>query len=334
MRRVVLRLTRPRNVVIPLVFGGLAFLLSSASFAAGGGRRNPALAEQLFEEGKVALTRGDEAAACAAFSASQAADPSVGALLNVARCHEKNGKTATAWTEFRAAATLANQRGDEGRRRGAQDLADTLEKTLSRISVEVSPQHADVAVRIDSQSLPAVGFGVPLPVDPGEHLVEASAKGYAPWSSMVPIAADGSRLTVLVPVLAEREGEPDAGRKKVIAGVVLGGVGLAALLAGAVQAVRSVEMDRTLEHVCTPPDSDGARACETARSGDVDRLTFTANSASVLLASGGVVSAAGVVLLIAAQLGREPTDEGAPQALVVRPILAPSLVGLSLVGSF
>ncbi|MBM4360675.1 MAG: hypothetical protein FJ096_21415, partial [Deltaproteobacteria bacterium] len=100
-------------------------------------RRNPALAEQLFLRGKDLLEQGKNQEACEAFEASQAADASVGALLNVARCQEVAGKPATAWTVYRAAATLAAQRGEEERSRGALELAQKLEQLLPRLTVDI-----------------------------------------------------------------------------------------------------------------------------------------------------------------------------------------------------
>jgi hypothetical protein len=258
----------------------------------------------------------------------------VGALLNVARCNEQAGKTATAWAEYRAAATLAAQRNEEERRRGAQELANQLEARLSRLSVEVSPQFPNVSVRVDSQQLPSVSFGIPLPMDPGEHLLEATARGYEPWVQKIPVSGEGSRTTVLVPELKERALDAAAGRGRVIAGAVLGSLGAAALAGGAVQAVRAYQQDRALENACATPDRAGARACGSAKQSDIDRLAFTANSATVLLASGGAVATAGVALLFAGRMANAAAEEGATNGLLLVPVIAPSSAGLSLIGAF
>ena len=58
-----------------------------------------AQADDEFNEGKRLMDAGDTAAACAKFAHSQELDPKLGRLLNLAFCHEQQGKTASAWSE-------------------------------------------------------------------------------------------------------------------------------------------------------------------------------------------------------------------------------------------
>ncbi len=323
-----------RRRLLPAALGGFFLLCGSPTFASGVAAREPALAEQLFAEGKKAMALGNSAAACAAFTASQAADPSVGALLNVARCHEESGKTATAWAEYRAAAALANQRGEDERRRGAQEHADQLERRLSRLSVEVASQVPDVLVRIDSHALASMSFGTGLPMDPGEHLIEAEARGYLPWFQRVPIAADGSTTAVMVPPLKEGTMGAEAWNGKRVAGVVVGSIGAASMAVGVVQAVRAFLMDRGLEKSCSPANAQGERICGAAEASQLDDLRLTANSATAILASGGGLAVVGIVLTFA---GRTQDAEKQPysgRSTGLRPVLTASMVGFSLVGSF
>src|SRR3954464_7778704 len=67
------------------------------------------LATQLFKEGRALVDQGKVAEGCRKLEESQRIDPGGGTLLNVALCHEKEGRTATAWAEFTEALGLAKK---------------------------------------------------------------------------------------------------------------------------------------------------------------------------------------------------------------------------------
>lgn len=69
---------------------------------------NAALAESLFREGKRLSGERKFADACPKFAESYKLDPGLGTLLNLAICHESEGKPATAWAEFSETSSRAN----------------------------------------------------------------------------------------------------------------------------------------------------------------------------------------------------------------------------------
>src|SRR5688500_18545046 len=69
-----------------------------------------ALAEVLFREGRQLLQRGETDAACEKFAESHRLDEALGTLLNLAVCHESQGRFASAWAEFHQAAATARRR--------------------------------------------------------------------------------------------------------------------------------------------------------------------------------------------------------------------------------
>ncbi len=162
-----------------------------------------ATARDLFKEGRALLSQGESEEACTKFAESVAAFPSVGPLLNLARCHEQQGKTATAFAEYMHAATLADQAGQSKRAKTARELAAKLEPQLSRLIIKLALKIPGTRVVRDGVEVPAVNFGAPLPVDPGEHALEASAPGYETWSTTVTIGKEGDQQEVIVPALVK-----------------------------------------------------------------------------------------------------------------------------------
>ena len=80
----------------------VAILWLCPALAAAQDASNPKVAaDALFGEGKRLLAEGDVDHACAKFEASLQLLDQLCVLLNLADCHERQGRTATAWAEFR-----------------------------------------------------------------------------------------------------------------------------------------------------------------------------------------------------------------------------------------
>src|SRR5215471_15599831 len=94
-----------------------------------------ATAEALFADGRRLVAAGDYAAACPKFAASQKLDPGVGTALNLADCYERMGRWASAWAEFRSAASAAHGVGAREREELAEARAKALEGRLSYLTI-------------------------------------------------------------------------------------------------------------------------------------------------------------------------------------------------------
>lgn len=160
-----------------------------------------AAAESLFHDGRQLLEAGQVATACAKFAESQRLAPALGSLLNLAACHELEGKTASAWVEFSEAATLAERAGARERAAYATQRRDALERELARVTVSVSAWHDGMRVTIDGHEIRPGAFGTAIPVDPGAHRIQASAPGRRTWEQALVVGRGASTLAIQVPEL-------------------------------------------------------------------------------------------------------------------------------------
>jgi hypothetical protein len=185
-----------------VVFALGTWLASGRCFAADVSDADRALAAKLFKEGRALMASEDYAEACSRLETSQRLDPGGGTLLNLALCHELAGATATAWSEFTEAATVARHDGRPDRESEAQRHSDALAPRVAHLVIDV-PDPARVpglVVRRDGTRVAEAAWGTAVPIDPGRHVVEAEAPGRVGWQTDVDVEGDGALDTVGVPV--------------------------------------------------------------------------------------------------------------------------------------
>jgi hypothetical protein len=172
--------------------------------------RDAAAAQRLFEEGRVLTARGQLDEGCAKFAASEALDPAVGTLLNLATCAQRAGATATAWRRYREAAALAVDRADPVREAVARRGIEKVEATLPRLALTMPGRGlpAGAVVRVDGTPIAAGDLGRPLPVDPGSHAVGVMAPGYREWSASAAVGEGPVVVAVVVPELQPESAPP------------------------------------------------------------------------------------------------------------------------------
>jgi tetratricopeptide (TPR) repeat protein len=163
-----------------------------------------ALATLLFQEGRALIAAGQIPEACQKFAESQRLDPGGGTLLNLARCHEQEGRLASAWSEFQAAESVARDAGRSDREAEAAYHISALEPRLSRLSIVVpaAAQVAGLVVERDGRELGRGAWSTAIPIDGGEHVVRATAPGRQPFTVTIVIGKELDRRTVEVPILA------------------------------------------------------------------------------------------------------------------------------------
>ena len=165
--------------------------------------QDQAAARALFEDGRRLLKEGKYPEACRTLEAASKLYPSPGILLNLGDCYERLGRTASAWTEFGEAASVAaralrnDQVAEAKRRQGA------VEPKLAKLTIRVPNVATGVTIAItrDETELSSAAWGEAIPVDPGPHRIRAEAPGHEPWTTTVVVTSAGQTVTVDVPVL-------------------------------------------------------------------------------------------------------------------------------------
>ncbi|HSO39839.1 MAG TPA: hypothetical protein VLT33_45240 [Labilithrix sp.] len=333
-----------RRLVAGLVLA-LGTILPAAAHA-----QDAAGAEVLFQKARQLFDQKKYAEACPKFAESYRLDPLTGALLALASCHEAEGKLASAWVEYLDVATRARREGKNDRADAAQQRAATLEPKLARLTIAPAPGAeaiTDLVVKRDGVVVGAGTFGTALPVDKGEHTVEASAPGRQPFSRRVTMQ-DGAAETVSIPVLEgaapvelpQQQGEnhpmpvgpPKGGGGFPLktVGLVTAGVGVVVIGIGGYFGVSAIGKN-------SDSNSTGCNASTNVCTGrglaNRRDAVDAGNTSTALFVVGGLVTAAGIAMFVLAKPSPSTSAKARP-SLAAAPAIAPGTAGLALSGSF
>ncbi|MDB5220425.1 MAG: hypothetical protein JWO86_8352 [Myxococcaceae bacterium] len=192
-----------RTVSLLLFVSAASAATSAARIARAGGAQEQQLAQALFDEARRLMDRKRYGEACPKLAESQRLDPGGGTLLNLAICHEKEGKLATAKNDYDEALAVAVKDGRKDRQLIARERLAALEKSVPRISVVVplSSDTEGLEVKLDGLVLRHAAWGVATPVDPGAHVIEVTAPSRTPWTTSIVVEA-AQKKSVDVPALA------------------------------------------------------------------------------------------------------------------------------------
>jgi hypothetical protein len=167
------------------------------------GDSDVATAQILFDDAKKLIAEGNFADACPKLKESQRLAPGIGTEFNLADCYEHTGKLASAWAAFLDVAEQTHGRSEHEREKVARDRAAALEPRLGRLILNVPPSARvdGLEVRRDGAAVGAALWGVDVPVDAGQHTIEARAPGKIAWTAHV-TSSDGQSSSLDVPALA------------------------------------------------------------------------------------------------------------------------------------
>jgi len=268
---------------------------------------NPILATELFNQGRDYLAAGDYENAYGKLTESARLDPKVGTLARLAECEEKLGRMAAARGHWQRSLNVARSENDDRAAHVEQELA-RVDAVVPKVRITIVARLEGLDVSIDGTRIGVGALATALPVDAGSHVITVSASRKKPWSATVVTALDGRITDVEVPPLIdvptpismvaapprtlERSSTPLR-----VAGVSIATAGAAALGVGIGFAI---DAKSKLDASNAGPDGCVMNACPPAA--EITRLAArdSGTYATVFFVVGGVVSAAGVALLILA----------------------------------
>jgi len=153
-----------------------------------------ARAEALFDEGRALMVEpGKLNEGCAKLEESLRLYDRGDTALNLAECHSRQGKTATAWAEFDRAIELGAKVKFQEAMVIARERRDELAQKLSRLTITVPDEVGKLpglVVELNGAPLPKEQWNKAEIRDPGSFVVVARATGYVPLSLRVELGAD------------------------------------------------------------------------------------------------------------------------------------------------
>jgi hypothetical protein len=164
-----------------------------------------AVADALYRQARDLMAAGKLDEACPKFAESQRLDPATGTLLNLAACHERQGKLASAWLEYTDAIVASRLDRRQDRVDFATERAAVLEPKLSRLTLTLAhdADQTSLTLELDGASFGLAAIGAPTPVDPGKHTVRASAPGKLTWQHDISIGKEADLQTLIIPRLED-----------------------------------------------------------------------------------------------------------------------------------
>jgi serine/threonine-protein kinase len=331
-----------------------------------------ATAEALFREAKALLEQGKYAEACPKLAESQRIDPAGGTLFALALCYEADGKTASAWAVFNEAKAVAERDRRADRVKSAGEHLAALERKLSFLKITVAPEAAKLPgleLRRDDATIGRAVFGVAVPVDPGKHVIVASAAGYKPITIEVDVGPTADRKTVEIPALepapppepaptapplassappapttpptstappigsppgGDADSAADPGSGRRTAALILGGAGVVSLGVGAVFGFRAKS-----QH------DDAIERCPASPCGDPEGVSLNQSAqtsalvANITIGAGIAAASAGAILwLTAPRAAPKPASSLGPRVTAALPAALPGGAYVSVAGVF
>lgn len=290
---------------------------SAEVMAAGPDAKARAEAQKLYEDGAKDMEVDDYARACPKFEAAFKILPEhIRTGLTLAECLDKLGQPAAALEVLESVSVLAQAKGDTKKMAEIEAIMVDVDSRVPRIILEIPKDIATMpgfSVSRDGVPVPRAIWGKPIPLESGNHEVEASAVDRETWKKEVVLRV-GDRTTVVVepawekikPKVIVLPGHKWPNRMRVlgILGISVGAAGLATW--GILGGVAMSKNNASIGHC------DAKNTCDAEGFNRRNEAISLGHGATGALVAGTVLTAAGVTLLLISRSAKKtPGTDGA-----------------------
>ncbi len=267
--------------------------------------------------------------------------------FHIALCEENLGKLIAALGGYELALAEADSVGESFRVEVEEKIA-AVRSRIPKLVIERGDGADAAKVELDGVLLGSSSIGVDVPVDPGPHVVTATAPGFEDFSTTIDLAEETTQTVTLTlaetevaPVEeepVEEEPEPPPEKKFPIVPVsLIGGGGVLLLGSGAMLLMRSVALN-DFRSLCPgdlcPPKSQLSDADQDEIEKSRSRVATYGVLSPVLAVAGVGAAGVGVFLLVReSKADREEAHAGSTRVMVT-PELGPERLGLTMHGRF
>jgi hypothetical protein len=287
--------------------------------------QDSAVAQSLYDQARKLAGASQYSDACPKFEESQRLDPTPVTQFWLADCYEHVGRTASAWSSFLDLAAAARRNGGpkaEEREKVAKDRANALQPKLTQLVIDVpaAVRVSGLVVKRDGEAVHDGQWGSPIPVDPGNHTLEASAPGKQTWTKTQDVEGVGQTVTVHVdaltdapvappppagatptgPAPATPETTPASSSPLKTVGLIVGGVGIVGLGLGTVFGVIALSKNSAANSGHCGGSLGGANQCDSTGVSDRSDAVSAGNISTIGFVAGGVLLAGGAALWLLA----------------------------------
>ncbi|APR78296.1 Hypothetical protein A7982_03643 [Minicystis rosea] len=262
-------------------------------------------AEDTFRRGRDAFNQGEYKSALRLFRTSQELEAGRGKLINIAFCEEKLGLVASSDKHLRE--VLPQLPTDDPRIALVQQHLAELAPRIPHLRIVLAAgAPPGTRVSYDDTPLPQTSLGTEMAVDPGTHVVSASALG-KPEKRYEVILEEGKLVALTVDPVNAAPPPPPAvappSNEKRTAGFIVGGFGVAGLAAGAATGIVALVDHAAIARECPSRVNCSPEVVRKANTGKALSIASTAT-----FAAGAAAVGVGLYLVLSSR--SRPTTVG------------------------